>query len=81
MDTDIHHQVPDHLFDCITVITMLFSALKHRIDYKPAPRGLNRIKAFFLFVRRRYTVPFLSLVIIHDHAVDIEANQQGVDQV
>jgi len=77
MFPDLAHNVFDHFLDCIRVITVLVPGAKHGIDYETTPGHLQGCKAFDPLVGRPYTVPFWSLVIVHDHDVYAEHNGLG----
>jgi len=77
MFSDLAHNMFDHFLDCIRVITVLVPGAKHGIDYETTPGHLQGCKAFDSLVGRPYTVPFWSLVIVHDHDVYAEHNGLG----
>ncbi len=62
----------NHLLYGRTVIGMLVSAAKDRIDNETAPVHLKRLKAFFLLIGRLDTMAMKGVVIVHDHRIDAQ---------
>jgi hypothetical protein len=70
--------VLDHFPGGVLVVGMLVTTPENAVDDEPAPGHLEGCEALNLLLDRLAPLTFGSVVIVHDHGVEAENDDQGV---
>jgi hypothetical protein len=65
----------DHPLYALAVVAVLLSRAQHRVHQHTLPAQLQGIETFAFFVGGLYSFPLLSLVVVHDHGIQIQFYQ------
>jgi len=77
---DFDDHMPDHIQHAVAMIGMLVSTAEHGIDDQSAPVHLKGLESLFLFVGWFNAMPLKGIVIIHDHRINTQFDDIGLDE-
>jgi len=73
--TDTFNRPADHLLGAFAVIAVLLPGAKLRIDQYPIPGKLQGIEALALLIGGFYSLLLFSLVVVHNHGIQVQLDQ------